>query len=150
MENPKEAPVSAISTDQLQSDIDTIRHVIEDSDSESNPHRTIIAAANIVFGLIFLIAVPAILLAIGIVGATTATQQGEPQPVLIVGTVGVGVIAILVMFSLPFFLAGWGLFKRKSWGKTMAIVAAIFHAANVPLGTALTVYTVWAITQKKL
>jgi hypothetical protein len=57
------------------------------------------------------------------------------------------IIAIITFFSLLFLIpplvAGYGLLKRKSWGRTAGIVAAILMALNVPFGTALAVYSFW-------
>ena len=37
--------------------------------------------------------------------------------------------------------AGWGLYYRTSWGRVVAIVAAIFSLLKFPLGTALGIWT---------
>jgi hypothetical protein len=39
------------------------------------------------------------------------------------------------------FVAAWGLHERRSWGRTTAIVAAVFALAHPLLGTVLEVYT---------
>ena len=64
--------------------------------------------------------------------------------------IGFAVALVLSLVALPFFLAALGLWKNKSWGAAMAIVAAVINAFNIPLGTALTVYTFWAVVKGKL
>lgn len=136
---------------RLKSDIDTIRGVLESGDRDNDLHRLILAGANLFCGLLMSVAVPVMLLVIGIVGiATPPTPEGEPSPTLIVGTVGLFVIAIVVLLSIPFFLAGWGLLRRKSWAPVAAVVAAILNLANFPIGTAIAVYTFWAASQGRL
>jgi hypothetical protein len=48
-----------------------------------------------------------------------------------------------LMFSVPSFIAGLGLLKRKPWAKTATIIAGVFSAMSFPLGTAVCVYTFW-------
>jgi len=43
------------------------------------------------------------------------------------------------------FIAGWGLLQRKSWARMVAIVLAFISLFNIPLGTVLGVYTLWAL-----
>ena len=38
-------------------------------------------------------------------------------------------------------VAGWGLLQRATWGRVMAIIAAVASAISIPFGTALAVYT---------
>ncbi|HEX5966160.1 MAG TPA: hypothetical protein VFY51_09510, partial [Pyrinomonadaceae bacterium] len=46
-------------------------------------------------------------------------------------------------FTLPSFVAGYGLLKRKKWAKVWAIIAAVLAGGQFPMGTAVTVYTFW-------
>jgi len=41
--------------------------------------------------------------------------------------------------------AGWGLLQREPWARVMALVLAFLSLINVPLGTALGVYTLWVL-----
>jgi len=43
------------------------------------------------------------------------------------------------------FLAGWGLLQRQDWARTVALVVGFLALLNVPLGTALGVYTLWVL-----
>ena len=145
------AGASTLNPDQLQSDMDTIKNVLSETDKNRDIHRIIIAAGNLVEGVLTLIAVPFILLAVGIVGiATPETPPGEPSPTLIVGAAGMAVLVVISLFSIPFLLAGWGLLKRKRWGNALAVVTAALSIFNIPLGTALAIYTFWALAKGKL
>lgn len=46
-------------------------------------------------------------------------------------------------------IAGWGLFDRQPWARTLAIVLACFNLLNMPFGTALGVYTLWVLLPAK-
>ena len=55
-------------------------------------------------------------------------------------------IAITTALSaLLALLSGYGLMTRRTWGRTLAIVAAIFALLKFPVGTALGIYTLWVL-----
>ncbi|HET9400707.1 MAG TPA: zinc ribbon domain-containing protein [Candidatus Acidoferrales bacterium] len=41
--------------------------------------------------------------------------------------------------------AGWGLLQRESWARAVAIVASFLALINIPLGTAIGVYSLWVL-----
>ncbi|SPF42397.1 conserved membrane hypothetical protein [Candidatus Sulfotelmatobacter kueseliae] len=43
------------------------------------------------------------------------------------------------------FIAGWGLMKRDSWARILALVLAFISLFNIPFGTAIGVYTLWVL-----
>jgi ABC-type glycerol-3-phosphate transport system permease component len=43
------------------------------------------------------------------------------------------------------FIAGWGLLRRESWARTVALVLAFISLFSVPFGTAIGVYTMWVL-----
>jgi len=43
------------------------------------------------------------------------------------------------------FLAGWGLLQYETWGRLLALVVAFVALFNVPIGTALGIYTFWVL-----
>jgi hypothetical protein len=43
------------------------------------------------------------------------------------------------------FIAGWGLLQRESWARVVALVVGFLALLNVPLGTALGIYTLWVL-----
>ena len=42
-------------------------------------------------------------------------------------------------------IAGWGLLQREPWGRILALVVGFISLFNVPIGTALGVYTLWVL-----
>ena len=52
---------------------------------------------------------------------------------------------ILVLQAVLAFVAGWGLLEYQSWGRIVAIIAAIFALFRIPLGTALGINTLWVL-----
>jgi hypothetical protein len=61
--------------------------------------------------------------------------------------VAVFVGGLLLVLGLPGIAAGFGLLKRKNWGRILAIIVGLLSIANFPLGTALGVYTAYILLQ---
>jgi O-antigen ligase len=63
------------------------------------------------------------------------------------GIFAIGVTAVYVvgalLFTVPAIAGGYGLLRQKRWARKFVLVSAAVAALNVPLGTALAVYTFW-------
>jgi hypothetical protein len=53
-------------------------------------------------------------------------------------------IFILLKAAAGFF-AGWGLLQREPWARVLTLVLAFLALFNIPLGTALGIYTLWVL-----
>lgn len=81
------------------------------------------------------------LVASGFVGSILQRNGGEPIASAI-APVAVMVMALLfAAFTVVMFLTGWGLYKLRPWGRTLAIVMGFLGLIHPPLGTALGIYT---------
>ncbi|MDT7542916.1 MAG: hypothetical protein QOE33_2820 [Acidobacteriota bacterium] len=78
---------------------------------------------------------------------THAPNRDAPPFAFILFALGIGFFISMLLF-IPTLVAGYGLLKRKSWGRTAGIVAAILAALNIPFGTALAVYSFWFLFGK--
>jgi hypothetical protein len=74
--------------------------------------------------------------------------SGDAQAVAVLGIVGTFVAGLLTVLALPGMLAGWGLLNRKEWARIIALVVAFLGLANVPVGTAIGIYTFWVLLQE--
>ena len=43
------------------------------------------------------------------------------------------------------FFAGWGLLHRESWARILGLIVAFLTLLNIPVGTALGIYTLWVL-----
>lgn len=43
------------------------------------------------------------------------------------------------------FFAGWGLLQREEWARIVALVVGFVALLNIPIGTALGIYTLWVL-----
>jgi len=68
--------------------------------------------------------------------ASMAPMMGGIASVVLVLTLGAAALAFFTAFSL---------LNRKSWGRTLAIVAAVLALIKIPLGTGLGIYTLWVL-----
>jgi zinc ribbon protein len=69
---------------------------------------------------------------------------GAPPPAFLHPLLSV--VAILVLAKgVAGAATGVGLLQRQPWARVMAIVMAFLSVLNLPFGTALGVYTLWAI-----
>lgn len=60
---------------------------------------------------------------------------------------GIAISASLLIFSLPGVFAGFGLIKKESWARILALVLGFINLINIPFGTMLGIYTIWVLTK---
>jgi len=41
--------------------------------------------------------------------------------------------------------AGWGLMQREEWARTLTLIVSFIALLNIPFGTALGIYSLWAL-----
>ncbi len=104
-------------------------------------HIKLIGILNLVFGFMGLLA-GAICLLIFVGGfLALGAIEGDPVPVWLAGGIGIVFILIMAVAALPNLLAGYGLLKKRQWGRILAIIVAVLDLAAFPFGTALGIYT---------
>ncbi|OFX63722.1 MAG: hypothetical protein A2066_12135 [Bacteroidetes bacterium GWB2_41_8] len=54
---------------------------------------------------------------------------------------------VLIIISVPGILAGMGLYKRKEWARILTLVLSIIEIFSFPFGTAIGIYSIWALIQ---
>ncbi|CAN5446689.1 hypothetical protein BH09BAC3_BH09BAC3_32370 [soil metagenome] len=57
-------------------------------------------------------------------------------------------VIVVIFFSIPAIIAGWGLLNSKKWALTLALILGCFKLFSFPIGTALGIYTIWVYTQE--
>jgi hypothetical protein len=75
--------------------------------------------------------------------------SSDPQAPAILLLVGLFVGGLMAALALPGLVAGWGLLKRKNWGRVLALIVGILNLFNFPLGTALGAYTLFVLLQSE-
>lgn len=112
-------------------------------------HIKILSWLFIILGILGLLAAVLVFVVGAGAAATIASQAGnDPDAaggMLAAGGCMTAVAALVGILSLPSLIAGWGLMKRKSWSRVLAIIVAILSLPSVPIGTAIGVYALWVM-----
>jgi hypothetical protein len=63
----------------------------------------------------------------------------------VLGFIGTGLMLLLTALAIPSVLAGIGVLLRREWGRIMALVVGILSLIDLPIGTAIGVYSIWLL-----
>jgi hypothetical protein len=110
-------------------------------------HITVVGAIHIGFGIVGLIAAFIVLLVLIGTGVLVLSIEGDELPLTIMASVAVFVAIILGILSIPEIIGGIGILKLKNWARYLVLVIAIFNLFNIPLGTAIGIYSIWVLMQ---
>jgi hypothetical protein len=73
-------------------------------------------------------------------------QNGPPPEVTLWLRPLISLVGWLILLKATAgFIAGWGLLQKEEWARTFALVMGFIALLNVPLGTALGIYTLWVL-----
>ena len=89
--------------------------------------------------------IAAIIVSTVFVGSGILSQ--DPQAAAILNLVGSLITYFLIIISVPGLIAGFGLIARKNWARLLAVVMGFLNLPNLPLGTAVGIYTFWVLLQ---
>jgi hypothetical protein len=106
-------------------------------------HITILGVLYIAFSVPIILA--AIIVFISVTGG--GLLSGEAEAIAITSTVGTVITYFLVLIALPGLLAGFGLLKFRPWSRILTLILGFLNLINIPIGTALGVYTIWVLMQ---
>ncbi|MGH3118566.1 MAG: hypothetical protein ACRD09_04540 [Vicinamibacterales bacterium] len=114
-------------------------------------HVKVLGVLHIVLGALGVFGALVLMLAFGsaggIVGAS-ADPDDARIALPIIGLAGAGLVAFVLLTSVPGIVAGWGLLKFRPWARILAIVLSIFALIMIPLGTIVGVYGLWVLLNK--
>jgi hypothetical protein len=110
-------------------------------------HIQIVAALHIAMGALSLLAAIAVFAFLGMAGGIVVSQ-GEHEAAGIIGIVAVVLGGFLAVLALPGIIGGWALFAGRSWGRPFVMVLGVIQLINIPFGTALGIYTLWALLRE--
>jgi hypothetical protein len=85
---------------------------------------------------------PGLILVLLFSGGRTALIPELPS---ILGMILLGLGALLSLGAVAGIVTGWGLLAREPWARTLAIVLGALNLMDLPFGTALGIYTLWAL-----
>ena len=90
---------------------------------------------------------PALLLLFfsGGIGVIGAVFSGGIVTVPILMVIFSFIWLLFLVTALPGLITGWGLLANQNWARYVNVVLSAFDLFNVPVGTALGVYSIWVM-----
>jgi len=108
-------------------------------------HIAVVAVLNIVFGIIGIV--------VGIIALAAISGggviSGDPTAMKITGIVGLAAGVFFFLTSVPGVIGGIGLLKRRGWARIFVMIIAVLGLMNIPIGTAIGIYTLWVLLNEK-
>jgi len=102
------------------------------------------SAFHAMAGVVILLVAKLVVVRLGSIPNGPPPEVMEWLPAL-VSTIG---WLVLVKAAIG-FVAGWGLLQHEEWARVFALVVGFVVTLNVPLGTALGIYTLWVLLPAK-
>lgn len=109
-------------------------------------HISLLGALWIVYSL-FLLLAGAFLLILGRVFIAFLMTQHPPDapPIFLLKPLLSMIGLLIVGYGAVGLAAGWGLLRRESWARLLAMIVGCIALIKVPFGTALGIYTLWVL-----
>ena len=104
-------------------------------------HINILGWIYIVLGALGFLA--AIIVLLAMVGG--GLMSGDAEAALLTSGIGFFVALIVSVLSIPNLIGGWGLLKRRPWARILVMILGALQLLNIPVGTAIGIYTLWAL-----
>ena len=113
-------------------------------------HVKVVAVICIVFGVfgLLLALFSSVILGLlaGLVGSSG--EEGAALGSTVLGLAGAVLTTVLIVFSIPSVIAGWGLLMLKPWARILGIIVAAISLIRFPIGTIFGIYALWVLFQK--
>ena len=71
----------------------------------------------------------------------------EELPFNFLSILGTGIGGFLFLLSIIQFLCGYGLIKRKTWGRIYGLILCVLSLINIPIGTIIGIYGIWILVK---
>ena len=108
-------------------------------------HVTVVGVLHIGLSILGLLAAAIVLVTL----TGTGVLVEDRQAMTILTSVGCGVSTLLVVLFLPGIVGGIGLLRWRPWARILVMILAVVDLFNVPIGTAIGVYTMFVLTQEE-
>jgi hypothetical protein len=113
-----------------------------------NKHVKLLGALFIIWGAMGLVALLTLII-LAIIGTGLLAFE-DARAGLIMGSLGLIVIFVAAIASLPNIFAGLGLIRYQNWGRVLAIVLSFLNLFAFPLGSAMGIYGLWVLFQPEV
>ena len=107
----------------------------------TDQHLKVLSILYIAGSALFLLGA-AIVFVVFVVGGLFS---GEVAPALASSLFGTVLSGFLVALAIPGIIGGVGLLYNREWARILILILGFLNLPGFPLGTALGVYTIWAL-----
>jgi len=107
-------------------------------------HLSLVAALHI--GLSIMAVLIGLFVFVLLTGIGFIADDAQAQTVLTL----IGSIAsfFLIITAIPGLIGGIGLLRRKNWARLLVLVVSAINLLNIPIGTALGIYSIWVLVNE--
>jgi len=109
-------------------------------------HINVIAALHIGLSILGILTGILVFIILHFAGGVSDDNQAQ----IVLSIIAQVLIGFIVFLSLPGIIAGIGLFKRKEWARILTLIISVLDLINFPIGTAVGVYSIWALSQPEI
>jgi len=112
-------------------------------ENKMEKHVTVVASLQVGFSALGILV--AIIVFVVLKNVWAVVDDYEAERVLKI--VAAWLPLFLIVISLPGLIGGIGLFLRQGWARILTLIVAALGLLNIPIGTALGIYTIWVLVQ---
>jgi len=113
------------------------------AENKMEKHLTVVAALQVGFSLLGILAAIIVYSVLHSVMHIT----DDPEVARVLPIVARWVSLFLLIISIPGLIGGIGLFMKKNWARILVLIISVLDLLNIPIGTAVAVYTIWVLVQ---
>lgn len=106
-------------------------------------HINVVAALQIGLNIFNLLIALLVFTVLKLIVGFVDDQNGETVLTIIANAIAI----LFILISIPGILAGLGLYKRQEWARILTLVISVIEIFNFPFGTAIGIYSIWALIQ---
>ena len=82
-----------------------------------------------------------------LVGSTNDPDASAGMAVL--GLTGITLTIVVLVFSIPYIICGWGLLRLRPWSRILGIILAAISLIRIPFGTIFGIYALIILFNKE-
>ncbi len=116
------------------------------SPQDTETHVKIVAWLHIILSALGLLVTALVILVFVGIGLLLAATDGT-SAMGIWAAIGTFIGVFLFLVSVPGLIGGIGLLQRQNWARILVLILSVLQFFNFPFGTAIGVYSLWALTR---
>lgn len=113
---------------------------------DSETHVKIVAWLHIILSVLGLLITALVFLVFVVIGLLLAASD-ETAAMGVFAVIATIVGGFLFLISVPGLIGGIGLLQRQNWARILVLILSVVQLFNVPFGTAVGIYSLWALTR---